>query len=295
MVQRILIVEDEFFLLESMIKFMGSLENVRTRGAATLGEALRAIDEQPPDLIFSDINLPDGSGLELLSYLSERNLHPPLVFVSAYISDYRDRIPPDSNIMVLEKPISLKRLRHIATQQLEAAETEYVFKLSDYLQIATMGAHTMRLECGDMGTITMVNGALWSAADAHGAGLDAFKRLVVACEVHGKRPRLSCKKADPADLGPQNLEGSMDSLLLNAVFEEEEQRRLGSEPAAEAASDVPFETHLEQGVEHLLNKSYGEALVQFRAARDLKPDHKVVRANIDRLKQLGYGAEEDTP
>ena len=295
--RRILIVEDEFFLLESMVKFMDGLENVRTRGCANLREALSVIESRPPDLIFSDINLPDGSGLEMINLLADKGLQIPLIFVSAYISDYRSRIPPDSNIMVLEKPVSMKRLREIAREKLEKDNGDYVFKLSDYLQIAAMGGHTVRLQCGAMGEITMVDGELWSAHGVDGdEGEAAFKRLVAGAEVHGKTLDLSCKRLDEIEMGGRNISGSLDNLLLNAVFEEEESLRYGQ--AEESGVGTPAETHdfktlMDMGIEKLLSKEYTDALTLFTRAHKLEPDNRTVKTNIERLNQMGYMADSD--
>jgi len=286
--KRILIVEDEFFLLESMIKFMEGLDNVRARGCVNLSQALESIEKQPPDLIFSDINLPDGSGLELISFLSNRDIHIPLIFVSAYISDYHNHIPAASNIMVLEKPVSMKRLRKIAAEKLAGDDGHYTFKLSDYLQIAAIGDHTVRLDCG-IGTITMVKGQLWACRDGSGEGKEAFKRLVASAEVHDRQGKVVCKKIDAEEMGPSNITGSLDNLLLNAVFEEEQSLRFGEQ----GTSPVNFESLLEKGVEKLLSKQYAEALACFETARELQPDNRTVNVNIQRLNQLGYTSDKE--
>lgn len=286
--KRILIVEDEFFLLESMIKFMDGIENARTTGVANLSEALKSIDNRPPDLIFSDINLPDGSGLDLIEHLASKDLHIPLIFVSAYISDYRNSIPSDGNIMVLEKPISIKRLRGIAREKLatQSDDGEYTFKLSDYLQIASLGDHTVRIKCGDTGSITLVNGEIWAAEDQQGHGEKAFKRLVAAAEVYGENLKVNLKKLDERDLGERNISGSMDNLLLNAVFEEEEMIRNGS--SAEPTDLSDFHGLVDGGVEKLLNKEYSEALALFERAAQIDPNNSTVQTNIKRLNQMGF-------
>jgi len=289
-VKHILIVEDEPFLLASMVKFMDALENVRTRGCANLTDALQAIESQEPDLVFSDINLPDGSGLALIDALDRRGLQIPLIFVSAYISDYRGRIPPDSRIMVLEKPISMKRLRLIAREKLDEGARAYVFKLSDYLQIAAMGNHTVCLDCGMGRTITVVDGKLWSAFDDAFEGEAAFKRIVASAEVHGQAGNLVCKQITESEIGDRNIQGSLDNLLLEAVIEEEQQIHDRGEGNAPAQPVDDFDALLDQGVDKLLSKAYGEALEIFTRAAELDPSHPIVCTNIQRLNELGYGS-----
>lgn len=290
--KRILIVEDEFFLLESMVKFMNGLDNVRTRGCANLRDAYAFIEDRTPDLIFSDINLPDGSGLELINFLNSRDIRIPLVFVSAFISDYRNHIPPDSNIMVLEKPVSMKRLRSIAKEKLEEDDGDYVFKLTDYLQIAAMGGHTVQLKCGENGFITMVDGEPWSARYEGEEGVMAFKRMVGDAEVHGLGLRLSCKKIDEAEIGPQNITGSLENLMLNAVWEEEEQLRNGD--GLEEEEPVPNTGALmDKGVDKLLSKEYAEALKCFVRVSQLQPDNGTALANIKRLNEMGFYLDKE--
>jgi len=293
--KRILIVEDEFFLLESMLKFMNGMENVRAVGFPNLGDAIDSIANHTPDLIFSDINLPDGSGLELITYLNQRNLKIPLVFVSAFISDYRNRIPEASHITLLEKPVSMKRLVALAEEKLSEGSGDYQFKLSDYLQISAMGGHSVQLHCGDQGTITLVNGDLWTAKDPFGQGEEAFKRLVAEAEVHGHNGYLTCKRIDEKDIGSRTITGSLDNLLLNAVFEEEEQQREHPQErlAQTKLNGESLQTLLDEGVDRLLHKDFQAALELFTRAKKLSPKHALVNANIKRLAQLGFVSQED--
>ena len=296
--KRILIVEDEYFLLETMVKFMNNIENLRAVGYSNLNDAIESIQSHPPDLIFSDINLPDGSGLELITYLNQQNLKIPLIFVSAFVSTYKKRIPEESHITVLEKPVSMKRLVTLAREKLAEATTEYQFDLSDYLQISSMGGHSVLLRCGDHGTITLVKGELWTAEDAQGKGEAAFKRLVAISEVHGRHGELTCKRVDEKGIGARTIFGNLDNLLLNAVFEEEEQQR--HDPSLEESPEpekepVKLQDLIDRGVDKLLSKDFQAALPLFQNALKLSPNHALVKANIKRLAQLGFVSEEDAP
>ncbi len=58
--------------------------------AANEEEALRTIEDKPPDLIFMDIQLSGASGLELLKRIKAR--HPNIVSIvfTAYEAEYRE-------------------------------------------------------------------------------------------------------------------------------------------------------------------------------------------------------------
>ena len=49
--------------------------------AASSRAAMTAIDEVQPDLVFLDVRLPDGSGIDVLSRIAHR---PAVVFTTAY-------------------------------------------------------------------------------------------------------------------------------------------------------------------------------------------------------------------
>jgi DNA-binding response OmpR family regulator len=74
--------------------------------AASGGEALLAIEQERPDLVTLDLNLPDMDGLELLGRLGD----VPVVIVSArsYVPRGAGRI-----LAVLHKPFDATRLGEI--------------------------------------------------------------------------------------------------------------------------------------------------------------------------------------
>ena len=288
--KRILVLEDEFFLLDSMTKYLRGLPDVRVYGYSNLKTACKGLREHPPDLIFSDIRLPDGSGLRLVDELVSLNLAVPLVFISAYAEEHRNRIPDRQNITILEKPLSLKRLRDIAQEKLAEPQTtgEFFFKLSDYLQIAAMGRHSVRVNCADVGTIEVFEGHPWHAEDAEGEGLDAFKRIVANCETGSSPVKITCTYLDAADSDEPTLSGSLDGLLLDAVREVDETERDQPE-IFDDTSD--FERLYERGVELMLAKQYQAAYDAFSQAHRIDTEHRLVRTNLDRLAQLIQNAK----
>ena len=87
---RILLLEDEqdlVFLLRQNLERQGFSLTVCNR-VAQAEEALRG---PPPDLLLLDVNLPDGSGFDLLARLRERNVWTPAVFLTAR-EDEADRL-----------------------------------------------------------------------------------------------------------------------------------------------------------------------------------------------------------
>ncbi|AKV00823.1 hypothetical protein AKJ09_07486 [Labilithrix luteola] len=62
------------------------------------------------------------------------------------------------------------------------------------------------------------------------------------------------------------------------------------QPRPVAPKIETFDDHYEAGVDALLGKRFAEALAAFRAAEAVRPGDRRVRANIERLEQMGYGS-----
>jgi two-component system LytT family response regulator len=80
---RALIVDDEELGRRMLRSLLSVDEDVQVVGeAASATEARRQINEQQPDLIFMDVEMPGGSGIELLREIGEP--HPYVIFVTAH-------------------------------------------------------------------------------------------------------------------------------------------------------------------------------------------------------------------
>jgi two-component system CheB/CheR fusion protein len=107
--RRILLVEDH----EDTAEVLGEL--LSTAGfsielAHSVGEALRKVDPST-QLVISDIGLPDGSGLEMMQRLRERDLKIPGIALSGYGSrEDRRRSRAAGFLRHLVKPIKFEEL-----------------------------------------------------------------------------------------------------------------------------------------------------------------------------------------
>lgn len=79
---KLLVVEDEIKLLQSIQEYFLE-EEALCEGAATYQEALRKIEDFDYDCIILDINLPGGSGFELLRYLRQDKKEDGVIVISA--------------------------------------------------------------------------------------------------------------------------------------------------------------------------------------------------------------------
>jgi DNA-binding response OmpR family regulator len=79
---KLLVVEDEPSLLDSIIQFF-KREHFLCEGAVTYSEAIRKMEDFQYDCIILDINLPEGSGLQLLKYLRNDEKRDGVIIISA--------------------------------------------------------------------------------------------------------------------------------------------------------------------------------------------------------------------
>jgi DNA-binding response OmpR family regulator len=123
----VLLVEDD----PSLADILG--KNLETRGyrvdrAATLAQALASLDATAPGVMLLDVNLPDGSGWDVLRALEATGRQVPTVVLSA-VQVSRTRLAEFRPAACLPKPFPLEallatveRLTHTPTPAESVAE-----------------------------------------------------------------------------------------------------------------------------------------------------------------------------
>jgi len=104
----ILYVEDNDYIRESFAELLDAPERriVPVADGAGAREALR---EQNVNLLMTDINLPDGSGLDVAREALRQNPQLPVIFCSGHdVSDVARSLGPTAH--ALKKPIDLDEL-----------------------------------------------------------------------------------------------------------------------------------------------------------------------------------------
>ena len=327
---KVLIIEDETVLRASLAHGLSKTGELQVRDAGSLDRALEIIDQESPDIVISDIDLPGRTGIELLGELGKRGLMVPIIYVSAYLNAYGAQIPQHANIEVLEKPVALEELRQLINAKLTTTDGEEPFSIPDFLQLASMGRRSVVIEAqwpdGKAGAITVHSGEVWSATFGNLTGIEAFVQVAWR---QGAKTHCRTLSSDP---GVRTLEGMAERLLMDTARVMDEQShhtagpsatdgdRRSSDPpfrqellsdeefaltetipptTARAASDTEhpfgeaFSRQLDHGVSALLAKDFATALAAFKAAHGIDPEHPLVNANLKRLRELGYGNGEE--
>ena len=92
MTYKILVVDDSSTMRSLLVSTLEDLGSFQIEETASGFEALKILSRQKPDLIITDINMPDINGLELVSFVKRNPLTKaiPLIIVTTERSD-RDR------------------------------------------------------------------------------------------------------------------------------------------------------------------------------------------------------------
>lgn len=235
----VLLVEDEAVLRSTLKRSLSKLPGIEVVDTGLLSQAKVLARAECPDLLVSDLSLPDGTALELLAEMDHLGMHIPVIFMTAYLGAFVDRIPQRRNLEVHEKPVPLGLLKRRVLACLEPATAPGVspFSVAEYLQLAGMGRHSVVVRlfrAGQLyGWVEMVDGQLWSATALEDTGLKAIYRLAFAT---GFEITVTPLVGPP---GERNLHTDLNHALLEAARIQDEAQRLGQPPPTLESTVVP--------------------------------------------------------
>ncbi len=108
----LLLVEDEPALREATERILRHLGH-RVTGVESVAEALRHVDTgATPDLIVSDVMMPDATGIDLVHALRARGCEVPVLLVSGFaVADLARELSANTNVAFLPKPWTISDLQ----------------------------------------------------------------------------------------------------------------------------------------------------------------------------------------
>ena len=185
--KKILIVDDEEDMIWSLQKNLNheSLKaNILT--ASSGEEALKVLDENPVDLIITDIKMPGISGLDLLVEVKNRFPNTGVIVMTAYPSpEYKNEAMDKGGLHYIEKPFDINELRKIVKDALKETNlfqgTVAGVELSDIIQLNCLSKTTTALAvktADDEGIIYFDKGNIVHAACNGIVGEEAFYELL---------------------------------------------------------------------------------------------------------------------
>src|SRR5216110_2896554 len=119
---KVLVVDDEPDLLE-LLELTLSRMGLDTTRAESVNDALRLLDREPFDLCLTYMRLPDGEGLRVVEYITEKGLDVPVAVITAFGSAENAVAALKAGAFdYLAKPVALEQLRALVKQALKVPE-----------------------------------------------------------------------------------------------------------------------------------------------------------------------------
>lgn len=222
MATSILVLEDHDLLRKSMSRVLAEIPGTEVDAVGTLQAAMDCVRQRQPELVVADLELPDGSGIELLHELSGSSV--PFIFVSGFVPEYIERLGQHPSVIVKEKPMPMQELQTLALAHIEAARLNAPapFTVADYVQLSCLGRHSVRIEVEGHGDVYIDKGSVWAAHCGDLVGQQAFYRLALLEDV-----RVRCRRIAKPTVSRNIEPTSWEFLLLEAARLRDEGSRAG--------------------------------------------------------------------
>ncbi len=118
---RVLVVEDEEPVRHIVVRNLEQ-RGYRVSEARTATWAVDRCAEDPPDVLVLDINLPDGSGWDVLRGIAARGLRRPAVVAISAVPPTRGRLAEFGPITFLPKPFLIEALLRAVERAADGVE-----------------------------------------------------------------------------------------------------------------------------------------------------------------------------
>ena len=290
--KRALIVDDEPDIRELLEITLGRM-SIDTAAAPDLATARALLAGEHFDLCLTDMNLPDGNGLELVNHISEENLNLPVAVITAFGSmDTAVSALKAGAFDFVQKPVDLEQLRALVDTALkiaplEAADSQVTGRLiGDSSCMRTLRAQIQKLAR--------------SQAPIYISGESGSGKEVAARLIHEQGPRtdgpfvpVNCG-AIPGELMESEFFGHMKGSFTGAVADKEglfEAARGGTLFLDEVA-DLPLsmQVKLLRAIQEKTIRPVGSAEEMPTDVRILCATHKDLAAEVaaERFRQDLY-------
>lgn len=280
-------------------------------------EALSLADENPIDVVVTDIRMPEMGGTELLVELTARGFRGRSLVVSAFGDNLLERQALELGaLFFLEKPVELTDLAHAIRSAAQGRRSlvEGV-SLAGFSQLVTLERKTGRLR---VSTPSLIGDLFFQQGQLHDAKLGELRGEEAALEILGWSN--DAKLEFLADLPPRtrSIERPLQDLLLNAMRLQDEggarlRETLPLGPVTSvldpvAPDEFPTRTAAEEAVEvamtiegalgvALVDTETGMTVGQAGGGEELDLDlasagnTAVVRAKLETMSRLGIDDE----
>jgi two-component system NtrC family response regulator len=202
---RILIIDDDELICQSL-SLAARQKGFEASSSNTLGEGLKKATTEPFDVVFLDVNMPDGNGLDFLSKLPKLSSSPEIIIITGYGDPHGAELAIkygawdylEKGASVKEITLSLERaLQYREQKQIGIATSAAVPLKRDGI----VGNSTRMKECLDLVAQAATSDASVLITGETGTGKELFARAV---HQNSNRSKRNFVVVDCAAL-PENL------------------------------------------------------------------------------------------
>lgn len=183
--KRILIADDDAVTRRMLSRALAALrEGVEVLNAADGRHATRIIENQPIDLVITDLQMPVVDGFELLSYLKNNYPDTAVIAITAFgTPEVRAKIESMGDVQYREKPLNVDELTETVLTLLDSDEKGKInaVSLPSFLQLVAREKKTCTLAVknGDRrGKLHFDQGTLMAAASGQLINEDAVREMI---------------------------------------------------------------------------------------------------------------------
>jgi two-component system, NtrC family, response regulator PilR len=277
-----LVVDDEPAIRELLALTLRRMD-IECVEAGTLSEARRSLQSRPVDLCLTDMKLPDGSGLDLVSYIQQHMSQVPVAVITAHANvESAVQALKNGAFDFVAKPLDIGALRALIQTALRLREN------SDPHE--TRGGTFL---LGHSGAIEQVRAMIAklarSQAPVHISGESGTGKELVARLIHENGPRadgpfvaVNCG-AIPTELMESEFFGHKKGSFTGAVADKEGlfQSAQGGTLFLDEVADLPLHMQVK-----LLRVIQEKAIRSVGAARETTVDVRILSATHRKLAEL---------
>jgi len=115
---RILVVDDDD-QMRGLLQALLADEGYEIITASNGKDALKAMEDEKPDLVFLDIEMPEMNGLGVLNEMQQRSLHIPVIVITGHSTmDNAIQAIRSGAREFITKPLDLNKIRALAKRYL---------------------------------------------------------------------------------------------------------------------------------------------------------------------------------
>lgn len=109
---KVFIADDSSVVRERLIAMLSNLEEIESIGQAQdVGEAINSIEELKPDAVILDIQMPGGSGIEVLKHIKKEQPATVVIMLTNYpYSQYRQECMDEGADFFFDKSLEFERV-----------------------------------------------------------------------------------------------------------------------------------------------------------------------------------------